>query len=164
MRSFLILACMALLTIGCDVITPPATSSAPMSQPNQAPAEPQDNNEKDGESHNTPHFGATLVVNAARKGVNGPSLRTGVGRLSANAHVGREEVSCGPESAVSHVTLKFLEHRDGADHYTVIWKLTDDSGNTLKTMQRDIAYSGEKMVLVEDVHYIVLEPLDETEL
>jgi hypothetical protein len=95
-----------------------------------------------------PKYKAVVIVNAAKKGENGPSCRGDMGRTGKS--------SCGPKSSRTKLSWEFTEHRDGSDYYEFYWQLTV---NGLRTNAKvlTVGFDGKAETTVIDAeHHIVI--------
>ena len=89
-----------------------------------------------------------VVINAAKKGVNGPSCQGDMGRTG--------KFKCGPESSLTELSWEFTEHREGSDYYKFNWMLTAN-GETTNTRGLTVGFDGNSETTVIDAeHHIVI--------
>lgn len=62
-----------------------------------------------------PKYNATIWVNAAKEGEGRMKCASDLGQLGT--------LKCGPESALTEVSWKFVEHLNGLDYYDFNWTL-----------------------------------------
>lgn len=141
---------LAMVAAGCS--SEPSSSPANPETSNTASTESPDvNSAGDAEStsvESSPEFEAVLVINAAKKGDDGPIC------TSDMAAQGKSE--CGPASSLTKLSWEFTEHRDGADYYKFNWNLTSD-GEPKNSKGLTVGFDGETEVTVIDAeHYIVI--------
>lgn len=144
-----ILVCVASL-IGCS-----SNSSTPSLPEAPTPSTPSDTSAStpsprvESKVVSSPQHDAVLVVNAATKGVNGPSLRSDMARSG--------ESSCGPDASQSKLSWKFTEHRDGNDYYQFDWTLTNN-GKMVNFKGLSVGFDGSSEATVIDAeHHIVIQ-------
>jgi len=144
----IVVVCFASL-VGCtwDSSNAPLPANSVPEGHSDATATPPINGER-APVPSKPKYDAVIVINAAKKGVNGPSCSSDMGPTGKSV--------CGPTSLLTELSWEFTEHREGADHYRFIWALSVN-GTVANTKGLTVGFDGATEATVIDAeHHIVI--------
>jgi len=140
----------ALIASGCSSETPnsPATPTPSNTQSTDASDADSARGTKPADVASSPKYEAVIVINAAKKGEDGPSCTSDM--------TAKGKSKCGPDSSLTELSWEFTEHRDGVDYYKFNWNLTRD-GETKNGKDLTVGFDGNTETTVIDAeHYIII--------
>ncbi|MCB1100237.1 MAG: hypothetical protein KDN22_32025 [Verrucomicrobiae bacterium] len=96
----------------------------------------------------TPMHEAVIVVNAVKKGANGPSCSSDM--------AAKGNSKCGIASSLTEISWEFTEHRDGADFYKFNWNVTSN-GEPRNSKGLTVRFDGDtETTVIDEEHYIFI--------
>lgn len=140
----------ALFIAGCssENTSSPTTQTSPNGEGSGASTATSAVNSQSAAAASSPKHEAVIVVNAARKGKDGPTCSSDM--------VAKGNSKCGPASSLTELSWEFTEHRDGADYYKFKWDLTSN-GQPKNSTGLTVGFDGDTEITVIDAeHYILI--------
>ena len=146
----------ALVFCGCSQETTRSrgTTGQPSSQSSDVLNVPSAGAAESAAVSSSPKFEAVVVLNAAKNGKGGPYATSDMGVK------GKLEAARGPLR--SELSWKFIEHRDGSDHYKLSWSQGINGGTTNGSGLTVGFDGGPEATVINEEPYVVIRkgPLD----